>query len=138
VPVGDELVAGQVGQPPLQAAQRLFAGLAFQPLPLVVEAARGVGVADLGDRHHVQRVAGPPVPGPGQPVADLVSGGDAGRRGAVIAGEGVLGGEPGHIANFSQDPPGDHRPDAIQPGQARAGRGDESGDLGRDELQPGI
>src|SRR5213079_3204229 len=50
-------------------------------------------VADLGDCHHVQGVVDPPVPGPGQAVADLVAGGDVDRGGAVIAGEGDQGGD---------------------------------------------
>jgi len=70
-------------------------------------------------------------------MADLVAGGDVDRRGAVIAGEGVLGGEPGHIADLGDDPPGDHRPDPIQRGQAGAGRGDQGGDLGANVFDPG-
>ena len=96
----------QVGQPPLEAAEGFFRGLALAPLALVIQAARGGGAADLGDRHHVPRMAGPPVPRPGEAVADLVAGGGADRRGAVVAGDGVLGGEPGHAAGFGQDPPG--------------------------------
>jgi hypothetical protein len=59
----------------------------------------------------VQRVVDPPVPGAGEAVADLVAGGGVDRGGAVVAGEGVLSGEPCHVAGLSQDPPGDHRAD---------------------------
>jgi len=86
----------------------------------------------------VQGVVDPPVPGPGQAVADLVAGGDVDGGGAVIAGEGVLSGELGHIADLGDDPPCDHRPDAIQTGQASAGRGDQGSDLGADVFDPGV
>src|SRR5207247_10915688 len=95
-------------------------------------------VADLGDGHHVQGVVDPPVPGPGQAVADLVAGGDVDRGGAVIAGEGVLGGEPCHVADLGENPPGDHRPDAVEGGQGGAGRGDQGGDLDAEVLDPGV
>ena len=119
MPVRDELVIDQVGQPPLEAPQRFLGGLALGPLPLVVEAAGRARVADLGDRHHVQGVVDPPVPGPGQPVADLLAGGGVDRGGAVIAGKSVLGGEPGHVTNLSQNPPSDHRADTEQISQGR-------------------
>jgi hypothetical protein len=45
--------------------------------------------------------------------------------GGVVAGEGVLGGEAGHVADLGQDPPGDHRADAKQPGQPGARSGHE-------------
>jgi hypothetical protein len=86
----------------------------------------------------VQGVVDPPVPRPGQPVADLVAGGGIDRRGAVVAGEGVLGGEPGHIAGFGEYPPGDHGPDPIQRCQRRSRRGDQGGDLGADVLDPRV
>ena len=62
----------------------------------------------------------------------------AGRGGAVVAGEGVLGGEPGHVTSLGQQAPGDHRPDAEQGSQARAGGGDQGGDLAADVLDPGV
>jgi len=95
-------------------------------------------VADLGDGHHVQRVAGPPVPGPRQPAADLAAGRHAGRGGAVAAGELVPGGEPADVAGLGQDPPGGHRPDAEQAGQRGARCGDQGADLGRGGLQPPV
>jgi hypothetical protein len=86
----------------------------------------------------VQGVVDPPVPGAGEPVADLVAGGDIEGGGAVVAGEGVLGGEPGHVTNLGQQAPSDHRPDAEQAGQAGARGRDEGSDLGADVLDPGI
>ncbi|HEY2305091.1 MAG TPA: hypothetical protein VGI05_04345 [Streptosporangiaceae bacterium] len=138
MPVGEQLTVDQVGQPPLEAPQRFFRGLALAAFLLVIQAARGGWVADLGDCHHVQCVVDPPVPGAGQAVADLVSGGDIDRRGAVVAGEGVLGGEPGHVTHFGQDPPGDHLADAEQAGQAGTGRGDQGGDLRAEVLDPRV
>jgi len=86
----------------------------------------------------VQRVVDPPVPGARQPVPCLLAGGGVDRRGAVVAGELVLGGEPGHIPGLGEDPPGDHRPDPEQRGQRRSRRGDQGGYLAGDELQPGF
>jgi hypothetical protein len=86
----------------------------------------------------VQGVVDPPVSCPGEPVPDLVAGGHVDRRGAVIAGEGVLGGEPADVAGLGQDPPGDHRPDPEQRGQGRAHSGDQGSDLGSDVLEPGV
>jgi hypothetical protein len=53
--------------------------------------------------------------------------------GTVVAGEGVLGGEPGHVTHFGQDPPRDHRADAEQAGQAGARRRDPV----QQQVQPG-
>ena len=123
---------------PLEAAERFLGGLALGALALVVAAAVGPGVADLGDGHHVQRVVDPAVPGAGQAVADLVAGGRVDRGGAVVAGELVLGGEPCHVAGFGQDPARDHRADTEQAGQRGARRGHESADLSCRGLQPRV
>src|SRR5256885_11245659 len=80
----------------------------------------------------------PPGPGPGQAVGDLVAGGYVDRGGAVIAGEGVRGGEQCHVADLGENPPGDHRPDAVEGGQGGAGRGDQGGDLDAEVLAPGV
>jgi hypothetical protein len=42
------------------------------------------------------------------------------------------------VAGFGQGPPGDHRPDPVQPRQAGARRLDEGGDVGADGLEPGV
>jgi hypothetical protein len=131
-------VVDQVGQPPFKAPQCLLRRLALAPLALVVQAAGGAWVADLDDHHHVQRVVDPLVPRPRQPVPDLLAGGSIDRGGAVVAGEGVLGGEPRHVTGLGQDPPGDHRADAEQAGQAGAWRGDRGGDLAAEVLEPGV
>jgi hypothetical protein len=86
----------------------------------------------------VQRVVDPPVPGPRQPVAHLLPGRHVDRGGAVVAGELVLGSEPGHVAGLGQDPPGDQRADPVQAGQRGAGLGSQGSDLSCDVLQPGI
>jgi hypothetical protein len=86
----------------------------------------------------VQGVVDPPVPGARKPVADLVTGGHIDRRGAVIAGESVLGGEPGDVTHFGQNPPGDHRADAEQAGQASARRGGKGADLAADVGDPRV
>ena len=71
-------------------------------------------------------------------MADLLAGGGVDRGGAVVAGEGVLRGEPGSVADFSEDPPGDHRADAEQAGQAGARRGNQGGDLAAGVLDPRV
>jgi hypothetical protein len=88
--VGDELAVDDVGEAPLEAAQGFFAGLALSPFALVVGPPGGLAVADLGDGHHVDGVVDPPVPGSGEPVADLLAGGCVDGGGAVVAGEVVV------------------------------------------------
>jgi hypothetical protein len=62
--LGADLQASEdgVADLPFQAAQRLFAGLAFGQFLAAVGAAGAVPVADLGDRGHVDGVAGPAMP----------------------------------------------------------------------------
>ena len=78
-----------------ERAQRLFRGFAFGQFLVVVGAALGVPVADLGDRGHVDGVVEPPVPAPGQPVDLPRAGGHLDRRGAVVGGEVVPAAEAG-------------------------------------------
>src|SRR5215831_10260214 len=89
VPAGVGLEAGVdgVADLPLQAAQGLFAGLAFGQFLVVVGAARAVPVADLGDRGHVDGVVDPAVAAPGQPVDLPLARGNLDRGGAVPGGE---------------------------------------------------
>jgi hypothetical protein len=65
--IPQQLPEHHIGQPPLQTAQRLPVTPPRRPLPLVVLAA-SVLMPDLGDRHDVQRVVQPPIPGPRQPM----------------------------------------------------------------------
>ena len=67
-----------------------------------------VGVqTDLADRSDVDQVVHPPVPGPGEPVPDLLTGGGIDRCGAGPGREPVPVGEPGHVPDVGQDPGGD-------------------------------
>jgi hypothetical protein len=93
---------------PFECPLRLFGGLALGQFLVVVRAAPGVPVADLGDRGHVDGVVHPPVPAQRQPAGDAVAGGHPGRRGAVISGEAVLAGEPGNVTHVA-DHGGGHR-----------------------------
>ena len=61
------------------------------------------------------------LPGPGQPVADLVAGGGVDRRGAVPRGEVRFGGEPGHVGDLHQQPGGAGGADPVQGGQRGSG-----------------
>ena len=67
--IGDQAAADGVRQPPFQAPQGFFGGLALGQLALVV-GPPGAGPADLHYGHHGQGVMQLAVPGPGQPVAD--------------------------------------------------------------------
>jgi hypothetical protein len=62
----------------------------------------------------VQHVVEPPVPGPGEPVPDLLSAGGVQRGGAGPGGEVVAVGEPGHLTHVGQDPGGAGRPEPVQ------------------------
>ena len=81
-PPGTGLQAGEdgVADLPLQRAQGFFRRLALGQLLVVVRAALAAGVADLSDRGHVDGVAVPPVPAPGQPAGLARAGGHLDRR----------------------------------------------------------
>ena len=100
---------------------RFELGLAGGELAPVVGPALGVE-ADLADRGDVDHVVHPPVPGPGEPVPDLLAGGGVQRCGAGPGREPVAVGEPGDVADVGQDPGGDDRSDTGQVHQ-RASRG---------------
>ena len=94
---------------PLQRPHGLFGGLALSQFLVVAGAALAVPVADLGDRGHVDGVVQPPVPAPGQPVNLTPAGGHLDRGRAVVRGEVVPAGEPGHVADVADDGCGDDR-----------------------------
>src|SRR5438128_1816700 len=85
--------------------------------PVVVDAAVAVGVADLGDRGHVDGVVDAPVTAQRQPVDLAVPGGDFDRGGAVVGGEVVAAGEPGHLAGVGDHGGGDDRADTEDLGE---------------------
>ena len=124
--VADELAEHDVGQSSLQTAQRFHRGLAGGELAPVVGAAFGV-VADLDDGGDVQHVVHPPVPGPRQPVAVLVTGRGVQGCGAGPGREPVAVGEPGHVADVGQDPCGAGRADPEEVHQVRPAGGDRGG-----------
>jgi hypothetical protein len=126
------LPVDDVGQAAFEAAQRFLGGLALEPLALVVATPGRVGLAQLGDGHHVQRVIQPPVPGAGKAVADLLAGRHVDGRGAVVGGEVMPRREPVDGLDLGQDPAGDQWADAIQVGQVRARGIDQRSDLRTD------
>ena len=71
-------------------------------------------------------------------MADLLTGGGVDGGGAVVAGEGVLGGEPRHVTDLGQQASSDHRADAKQPGQPGPRRGNQGGDLAAEVFEPGV
>ena len=77
-----------------EGAEGFFGGFAFADFLVVVAAAVGAPVADLGDGDHVDGVAVAAVAALGQPVHDAVARGHLDRGGSVVGGEGVAGGEP--------------------------------------------
>ena len=79
---------------------------------LVVGAAVAVPVPDLGDRGHVDGVVDAAVAAQRQPVDLAVPGGHLDRGGAVIGGEVIAAGEPGHVADVADDGGGDDGADA--------------------------
>src|SRR5690349_22474604 len=84
---------------------------------------------DLSDRGHVDRVVEPAVAAQRQPVDLLFAGGHLGRGGAVVGGEAVPGGEPGHGDDIADDGGGNDRADAEDLREAGAGRLDRGGQL---------
>jgi len=123
-PPGVGLQAGEdgVADLPFQRPQRLFGGLAFGQLLVVVGAALAVPVADLADCGHVDGMVETAVPAPGQPVDLSPAGGHLDRRGAVVGGEVVPARETGYVPDVADDGGCDDRPDPEQPGQAGPGR----------------
>ena len=71
--VANQLAVDEVGQPPLQAAQRFLVAFAAGAFALVVVTTWSF-VADLGDGHGVEAAVELPVSGSGEPVADDVTG----------------------------------------------------------------
>ncbi len=120
--VRQECCVDRVADPALETAERLLVGLALGDLPLVVGAAVAVLVPDLGDRGHMDRMIEPPVSAQRQPVDLPVPRRHLDRGGAVVGGEVVPAGEPGHLPDVADHGARDHRADTEDPcGQAGAG-----------------
>jgi hypothetical protein len=98
-----EAGADGVADLPFQAAQGLFGSLAFGQFRVVAGAARAVPVPDLGDRGHVDGVAGPAVAAPGQAPDFAAAGGHLDGGGAGAGGEVVPVREAGHGADVADD-----------------------------------
>ena len=106
----------------------------LEPFPLVIEAANRVRLPDLGHRHHVQRMVEPPIPGAGEPMPDLLAGGDVDRCGAVIRRDVIFQWESVDRVDLGQDPASDDRPDDVELGEPGAGGVDQRGDLPADRF----
>src|SRR4029079_16499802 len=125
VGVGDELAIDRVGDPSLEAAHRFGSGLARGELASEVAAARGVE-PDLVGGCDVEQVVDLAVPGPGEPVSDLLAGGGVERGGAGPGREPVAVGKPGDVADVDKDSGSNDRTDPGQVHQCRAA-GDDHG-----------
>ena len=127
--VGPHLPVEGVADLAFERAQRLFGDLALGYLLVVVRAALGVPVADLGDRGHVDGVVQPPVPAQRQPVDDAAARGHFDRGGAVIGGEPVRAGEAGDVADIADHRGGHGGPDPEDLSRRGAAGPDRDGQL---------
>ena len=100
---------------------------AFGDLAVVVGAAGGAVVADLGDGGHVDGVVELAVAAPGEPVDLAVAGGRLDRGGAVVGGEVVAGGESVDVADVAEHGRGDDGADAVDLGDRGRRAGDGAG-----------
>ncbi len=74
--VGDEVAVDGVADLALERAQSLLVGLALSDASVEVGAAVGVGLAELADGGHVQRVVDVAVPSGGEAVDGATAGGE--------------------------------------------------------------
>src|SRR5947209_9270405 len=81
--IAQQLAVDQVGEPAFEAAHGFFVALAFGSFALVV-VTPGALAADLAERHGVQGGVELAVPGPGEPVAYDIAGGDFDRSSAGV------------------------------------------------------
>jgi hypothetical protein len=80
----------------------LPSGLPGGHFALVAGAALAAAVAELNDGHDMQSAVDLPVAHAGEPVADLIPGGCAGRGGTVPGREVRLGREPGDVTGHAE------------------------------------
>jgi antitoxin YefM len=111
--VGAQGAEDDVGEPALEAAQRLPARLSFGAFACVVGAAFGVG-ADLGDGDRVERPVQLSVAAAVEPVAHGAPGGGRDRRGPIRRGEGMPGRIAANVDDLGQDPRGDEDIDRVE------------------------
>jgi hypothetical protein len=107
-----ELSIDGVGDPGLKAPDRLEGLLARRWLASVVGLPVGVE-SDLADRGDVDHVVHPPVPGAGESVAVLLTGGRIECGGACPGSEAVAIGEPVHVSDIGTGRGIHHRADAA-------------------------
>src|SRR5664280_1204938 len=115
--VDEELPIDGVTDVTLEGADRLPLGLAFRHLPLEVDPALRVLLADLADGHHVDGVVELAVASPAQPMDDPATGGQLDWGHSGIGGELVPGGEPTDVSGVADQLAGQDRTDAIEPCQ---------------------
>lgn len=116
------LAGHHIGELAFEDSHGFHRGLPGGDLAVVVGAALG-GVAELNHGHDVQDPVDPSVPGPGQAVAHVITGGGIDRRGAVPGGEVARVREPGDVTGLNQRPGGAGRADPVQAHQGGPGRG---------------
>src|SRR5579884_362360 len=100
-----ELLVDDVGEVALERSDGVALGAAFGAASLDVGAGARVHPG-LGQGHHVDRVVEAAVAALVEPVPVSLSGGGGDGRGAVHAGEAVLGLDPAYVADLADDPGG--------------------------------
>jgi hypothetical protein len=109
----EQVAIDDIGESPLETAERLFRGVAFSPLAQVVGAPGGVA-ARLAGRHDMQRVVELPIASPGEPVAGNVTAGGFDRGDATVGREVRCAGEAVNVPHPAQNLGGEDRPDTEQ------------------------
>ena len=114
--VVDEVAEDDVGEPSFQGTHRLHGGLALGLAAVEVGAARS-WIPELDGGHDVQGPVDLAVPGPREPVPDLVAGGGVDECGAVPGRKVVAVGESRDVADLDEQPGCAGGSDAGQVGQ---------------------
>src|SRR5215208_5683364 len=109
-----------IGDAPLEAAQRLLAGLALRYLLAVVGTASNLRPG-LAHGDHVQGVVELAVAGQREPVTHHIAAGGLERRCAGVGGEVGLAREAPHVADRPDDPRGQYGTHAEDLGEGGAG-----------------
>ena len=104
LPVELQLTPDRVADPSLQTTEGFPAALSLSEFASEI-GTTGCVVSDLGDGGDVDGMVQPAVAGPVQPVPVLVPLRDSDWSRSGVAGEVVPGGEPGYVADLSEDEP---------------------------------
>ena len=101
--IGGEVPVDDVGDPSLECSKRFFVGLAFGDFAFEVSAARRGGVAELGDRDHVDRPVQLTVPLRVEPMSFPVARRRLDRSGRVVRREVGTRREPADVTGLADN-----------------------------------